>query len=130
MPSNVAEIMEVPAAIAVANPCDPEALEIVATVVSDDAHVACVVTSCVDSSEYIAIAMNCWVCPATTLGKVGMIMIISRTTGVTVSTVEPTTPAIVALIVDVPVLTAVATPTVGAAFEMVATEVALEAQVT
>ena len=49
-----------------------------------------------------------------------------RTAAVTVSTVEPVTPPSVALMVEVPVATAVARPPLV----MVATEVVAEAQVT
>src|SRR5262249_9478856 len=130
MPSNVAEIIEVPAASAVANPCEPAALEIVATAGSDDAHVAWVVTSWVESSEYMAIAMNDSVWPAATLGLTGEIMIILRTAGVTVSTVEPVIPLSVALICDVPVATPDAMPTAPGVLEIVATDVVADDQVT
>ena len=71
-------------------------------------------------------AMKDSVCPFGTVGLSGLIMIISRTTGVTVSTVEPLTPSSVALIVEVPVARADAMPPLV----MVATEVVADAHVT
>ena len=64
-----------------------------------------------------------------TLGLAGVTAIDWSTAGVTVITVEPLMPSIVALIVDVPVPTAVALPCEPAVLEMVATEVVAEAQV-
>ena len=60
------------------------------------------------------------------LGLAGVTAIDWSAAAVTVSTVEPVMPLSVALIVEVPVPTAVAKPAV----EMVATEVVAEAQVT
>ena len=71
-------------------------------------------------------AVNCWVSPLATLGLAGVTAIDWSTAAVTVSTVEPLTPPSVALIVEVPVATAVARP----AAVIVATEVVAEAQVT
>ena len=71
-------------------------------------------------------AVNCSVSPLGTLGLAGVTAIDCKTAAVTVSTVEPVTPPSVALIVEVPVDTAVARPPLV----MVATEVVADAQVT
>src|SRR5271157_219374 len=60
------------------------------------------------------------------LGLAGVTAIDCKTAALTVSTVEPVMPSSVALIVDVPVATAVASPPLV----IVATEVVAEAQVT
>src|SRR5262245_13333501 len=64
----VAEIVVVPDATAVAR---PEPL-IVATAELDDAHVTCDVTFCMLPSEYVPVAVNCWVAPTETVGEVGV----------------------------------------------------------
>lgn len=66
--------------------------------------------STIELSEYIPIAMNCWVSPRATELSVGLSMNISRTAGVTVSVVEPDTPESEALITLDPTPTDVATP--------------------
>ena len=71
-------------------------------------------------------AVNCWVSPLGTLGFAGVTAIDWSTAAVTVITVEPLTPPSAALMEEVPVATAVASPAVV----MVATEVVAEAQVT
>ena len=72
-------------------------------------------------------AVNCWVRPLASVGLAGVTAIDSRTAALAVSTVEPVTPANVALILEVPLdATAVASPPVV----MVATEVVADAQVT
>jgi hypothetical protein len=65
---DVAVIVVGPAATAVAS---PEAL-IVALVVSDELHVADEVTFCVLLSEYVPVAVNCWVAPTAILGFAGV----------------------------------------------------------
>ena len=71
-------------------------------------------------------AVNCWVSPLATLGFAGVTAIDWSTAALTVSTVEPLIAPSVALMLEVPVATAVASP----AAVMVATEVVAEAQVT
>jgi hypothetical protein len=126
MPSSVALMVDVPCATAVARPCEPEALEMVATEVVAEAQVTWLVSFTVDPSEKVPVAVNCWVSPAGRLGLAGVTEIDSKTAAVTVSTVEPVMPSSVALIVDIPVATPVASPPLV----MVATEVVAEAQVT
>ena len=71
-------------------------------------------------------AVNCSVSPLGTLGLAGVTAIDCKTAAVTVSTVEPVIPPSVALIVEVPVATAVARPPLV----IVATEVVADAHVT
>src|SRR5581483_623071 len=118
----VALIVLVPAATPVASP----AVVIVATEVVPDAHVTWLVTFCVLLSVYVPVAVNCCVVPLAIDGFAGVTAIDCNAAGVTVSTVEPFTAPKVALIVLVPVATAVASPAVV----IVATEVVPDAHVT
>src|SRR6516165_8710371 len=118
----VALILELPVPLAVAKP----AAVMVATVVSAEAQVTWVVRTCVELSEYVPVAVNCWVVPLAMLGLAGVRAIDSRAAAVTVSVVEPLMLPMVALILELPVPLAVAKP----AAVMVATVVAAEAQVT
>ena len=68
--------------------------------------------------------------PSRMLGLAGVTQIDWRTAGLTVSDVEPVTPSNVALIDEVPVASAGATPIDPAAFEIVAVAVFAEAHVT
>src|SRR6185369_1385086 len=107
----VALMVVVPVATPVARPWLPLVLLIVATPVSDDAHVTEVVRSWVLPSLKVPVAVNCWV-PATLIeGFAGVTAIdCNAGGGVTVSTVEPVTAPEVALMVVVPAATAVARP--------------------
>ena len=58
----------------------------------------------------VPVAVNCSVSPLATLGLAGVTAIDCKTAALTVSTVEPTTPLSVALIVEVPSDTPVARP--------------------
>jgi hypothetical protein len=77
-------------------------------------------------SLYVPVAANCWVKPLAMLGFEGVTEIVCNAAAVTVSTVDPVTLPKAALIVDVPVATAVARP----AAVIVATEVVADAHVT
>lgn len=126
IPSNVAEIVDEPVSTPVASP----AAVMVATEVVADAHVTWLVRSSVELSENVPVATSDSVSPLGILGFAGVTTIERRTAGVTVSTVEPVIPFSVALILDVPVSTAVATPFEPAELEMVATLVVADDQVT
>jgi len=126
IPANDALIVDVPMSTAVVRPCVPESLDIVATDVFEEPQVTWLVRSTVESSEYIPMAMNDSVAPFDTVGLSGVTMIISRTAGVTVNTVDPATPLSVALIVDVPS----DNPDANPVLVTVATAVLAEAQVT
>src|SRR5208337_4135035 len=119
---SVALMVDGPVATAVANP----PLVMVATDVVAEAQVTWLVRFCVVLSEYVPVAVNCWVCPLRTQGLAGVTAIDCSTAALTVITVEPLILPSVALMFDVPVATAVARP----ALVMVATEVVAEAQVT
>src|SRR5262245_53984766 len=119
MPPSVALICEVPWPAAVASPADV----IVATEVVAEAQVTWVVRFCVVLSGKVPVAVNCWVRPLATLGLAGVTAMDWRAAAVTVITVEPLIPLSAALIVEVPVPTAVARP----AALIVATEVVAEA---
>ena len=71
-------------------------------------------------------AVNCWVSPLATDGLAGVTAMDCRAAAVTVMTVEPETPLRVALMVLVPLFTAVARPDAV----IVAVVVVADAQVT
>jgi hypothetical protein len=125
-PPKVAEMVTGPGDTADARP----ALLIVAQVVSDDAQVTWVVRFSVELSENVPVAVNCSVSPAGKLVLAGVTAIDWSTAAVTVSTVESVIPPSVAEIVDVPPATPVAMPCEPDAFEIVATDVVADAQVT
>ena len=85
---------------------------------------------CVVASLNVPVAVNCCVRPAATDGFVGVTCIDTSVAAVTVSVVEPVTPASVALIVVVPTFSAVARPCEPAAFEIVAIVTTDDAHVT
>src|SRR5712664_2508015 len=101
----VAEIVEVPAPTAVASPV----LLIVATVPVPDAHTA-LLSTCVELSLNVPVAVNCCVAPLVIEGFAGVTAIDTSVAGVTVSSVEPLMLPLVAEIVEVPAPTAVASP--------------------
>jgi hypothetical protein len=114
------ELMPTPAPVA-----SPAAV-IVATEVVAEAHVTEPVKFCVLLSLYVPVATNCCGRPLAIDGFTGVTVIDSSVALPTVITVDPTTDPIVALMVLVPVDTAVARPPAA----IVATEVFVEAQVT
>jgi len=99
---------------------------IVAVVVLDDAHVTLAVRFCVELSEYVPVAVNCCVLPATTDGFAGVTAMDTSVAAVTVKLVFPDTLPLVALIVVDPIPAPVATP----ALLIVATVVVSELHVT
>ena len=102
----VALICAVPAPAPVASPdTDTEA-----TPAFDDAHATELVRSTVDPSEYVPVAWNCWVVPLAIDGFAGVMAIDVNAGAPTVRVVLPVIPAVVALIVEVPCATAVASP--------------------
>jgi hypothetical protein len=105
-----------PTATAVASPLDP----IIATLVLEELQVTAPVKSCVVSSEYVPVAVNCWVVLLEIAGSGG---VISMDTSVAVVMVRDVVPEIlpdVAVIVVEPAATAVASPLYPAALLMVA----------
>jgi hypothetical protein len=111
MVPKVAVMMDEPVPADVASPFEPNALLMVATPVFEEFQVTDEETSWVVLSDNVAIAMNCRVVPITMLGFTGVTVIEVMTAGVTVSVAgfdvmfEND-----ATIVDVPTLTAVASP--------------------
>ena len=80
-PLNEALMVEVPTATPVARPCEPDALETVATEGFDEAHVTWLVRSSVELSEKVPMAMNCSVAFVAILGLAGITMIELRADG-------------------------------------------------
>jgi hypothetical protein len=101
----VAEIVEVPVPTVVATPV----LLIVATVAVADAHTA-LLSTCVELSLNVPVAVNCCVAPLVIEGFAGVTAIDTSVAGVTVSSVAPVMLPTVAEIVEVPVPTVVARP--------------------
>ncbi len=67
-----AEIVVLPAVALVASPSEPAALLIVATAGVLEAQVTCAVRFCVELSEKIPVAVNCWLTPLGVLGLAGV----------------------------------------------------------
>ncbi len=122
-PPSVAEMVVVPTATAVARPV---VAPIVAAATFVDAHATCVVTFCVEPSEYVPVAMNCCVSPAATLGLAGVTAMELSVAASTVSVVLPVTLPAVAEMVVVPAATVVARPFAA----IVAAATFVDAQVT
>ena len=87
-PLKVAVMVAVPAARPVATPL----LAIVAVVVLDELQVTCVVIVVLDPSEYVPVAVNCWVAPAATLAVAGVTAIEFKVAAVTVMVAVPDFP--------------------------------------
>src|SRR6185369_11757426 len=130
MAPDVAMMVVVPAARAVALPFVPAALLMVALVASEELQVTAVVRSCVLLSEKVPVAVNCWDVALAMTGFVGVTAMDFRVAGVTVRTVEPEMSPDVALMVVVPAARAAALPIVPAALLMVALVASEELQVT
>jgi hypothetical protein len=118
-PERAAVICDVPMAMPLAKPV----LAIVATVVVPDTHVAWLVRSCVLLSEYVPVALNCFVVPFAIVGLPGVTAIDTNVAAVTVN-VSPglVTPLSAAVICDVPVPTPVASPALFKVATVVVTE--------
>ena len=126
----VALIVVVPVATAVARPWVPLVLLIVATPVLVDAHVAAVVRFWVLPSVKVPVAVNCWVTPTAIEGFVGVTAIDDNVGGGRHRVpVAPVTEPGVALVVEVPAATLVARTWVPLVLLMVATPVLVDAHV-
>src|SRR5260370_19468182 len=98
-PTKVAEMVVVPGARVLARP----ELSIVAFDVSLEVQADAEVTSCVLLSEYVAVAVNCWVRAAGTEGLAGvMTSEVTDRLGITVILVEPRNGPVLVLMVTVP----------------------------
>lgn len=120
-PPEVAVMFEVPIATAVARPREL----IVATVVVAEVQVADAVRFCVLLSAYVPMAVNCWVRPLAIDGFAGVTATDTNGGRRTVRTVEPLIGPSVAVTLELPAATAVATPAVL----MVATVVVVDVHV-
>ena len=85
-------------------------LLITATDVVPELHATVLVRFCVERSVNVPTALNCVVPPSGTVGASGVTAIETSVAGVTVSDADPETEPSVALIVDVPLVSAVAVP--------------------
>jgi len=122
----VAVIVVVPAEAAVAKPV----LLTVATDGSDELQMTCVVISNLVVSEYVPVALNCWVAPTSIVGSTGLTTMTDRVAEFTVRVVSPEIELLVmevAVMVVVPAETAKARPVV---LSIVATDGLDELQVT
>src|SRR5665213_763789 len=97
-PWNAATIPAVPGDTPVATPV-ADTLAIPGASVT---QVTRLVSTCVDLSEKVPIAVNCSFDPARTLGLAGLTVIDCKAAAPTVSTVEPVIPFRTALIVELP----------------------------
>jgi hypothetical protein len=127
---DVAVIVAEPAATAEASPLDPAALLIVAILVLEELQFTAPVKSCAVLSEYVPVAVNCWVVLLAILGLVGVIARETSVAGVMVRLVDPEMLPHAAVIVAEPAATAVASPFDPAALLIVAILVLEELQVT
>ena len=122
-PLILAVMLVVPVATLVARPLE----SIVAVAVVAEFQVTCKVMLTVVESLKVPIAVNCCVAPLAIAGFTGVTAMDCSVAGVTVNKVEPVTPLKPAVIVLVPVLTAVDSPPAAV---MVAVAVVPEIQVT
>jgi hypothetical protein len=102
----VAEMIAVPAATAVARP----PLSTVATAVFDERQVTCVVMTWLVPSEYVPVAVNCWVIPRVKLGVAGVTTMDARVAELIVKVAAPEALPEKASMVAVPAATAMARP--------------------
>ena len=123
MDPSVAVMVAAPLPLAVARPCDPDVLEIVAVDVDDDDHVTVLVRSAVDRSEYVPVAVYCWVSPTGTFCAAGDTAMDTSAAGITVMTAVPVVEPSVAVMVAAPVALAVARPCDPDVLEIVAVDV-------
>ena len=126
---SVAVTVAPPIPVLVARPWLPAAFETVAIRSSEEAHVTCVVRSCVEASVNVPVATNGFVVPRAIEGFVGVTAIETSAALVTVRVVLPLIPETVAETFEVPIPAPVARPFWPATFDTVATSVSVEAQV-
>ncbi len=79
---NIALIVVVPATMEVARPLEPAVSLMLALAVSKELHVTDAVRSFLVPSEYIPVALNCWVVPIAMDGLVGVTSMDARVAGV------------------------------------------------
>ena len=130
MPPTVAVIVVAPVATDVANPFEPPALLIAAMDAAVEPQVTAVVRFCVEPSEYVPVAVNCWAVPSAILGLDGVTTRDTSVVGVTMKIVLPEMLPNVAVTVVDPAATDVANPFEPAALLIVAAERDEELQAT
>ena len=123
-------IVAEPTETALASPFEPAALLTVATAEFEELHVTAFVRFCVELSEYVPVAVNCWVVPFAIVLFDGETASVTRVAGVTVKDAVPETLPDAALIVVEPAATETARPLDPAALLIVATAVFEELQAT
>jgi len=121
----VATIVEAPTARPLTRPCDPPALETVATDVADDVQVTETVTSLIDPSLYVPTASSGVVSPTGTVGEKGETAIETSVAGLTIRVALAFLPVVgsVAVMLAVPAATPVASPPLATVATFVADEV-------
>jgi hypothetical protein len=115
-------MLDVPALRAEANPCEPEASLMVATLAAEELQYAVCVRSCVVPSVKVPVAVNCCVVPAATEGSGGDTAIETNVAGVIVSSVDPATDPNVALMFAVPTPVPKASPVLPTVADEVVSE--------
>ena len=122
MVPDVALMVVVPAPTELASPFEPAVLLIVVTTVLEELQTTDDVRFCVELSENVPVAMNCWVLPRAILGFAGVTVRDDNMAGITVSVAGlERIPLNNDVMVAMPSLTAVAIPFEPAALLMVAT---------
>lgn len=89
-----------------------------------------VVTLLVVLSDKVAVATNCWVCRTVSVAFTGRTAILEMTWLLTVSVVDAVTPPLLAVIVVLPVATAVASPELSIVATLGEEEVQVDCDVT
>jgi len=84
-----ASIVVGPKPVAVATPCVPEVLLMVATPIADELHVTVSVTSCMLLLVYVPVAVNCCLAESEIVGSAGVTAIETSVGEVTVRVVDP-----------------------------------------
>lgn len=130
IPEKLAVMIVVPSALDVAAPLEPDVLLMVATPMSEEFQITSDVKSCLVLPVNVPVAVNCTVVPMGIVVLVGVVAIDTSKAGVTVSVADDEgTESIVAVIVVVPMSTAVARPFEPGVSLTVATAVVDVAQV-
>ncbi len=101
-PPSVAVIVAEPEATGAARPIEPAVSLMLATADDEELQTTLVVRFCVELSEYVPVATNCWIIPSARLGFAGDIAMETSVAGVTAIAVDPETAPNVAVIDALP----------------------------
>ncbi len=107
---SVAVIDAEPEATGAASPIEPAVLLMLATADDEELQTTLVVRFCVELSEYVPVATNCWIIPSARVGFAGDIAMETSVAGVTAIAVEPEMLPNVAVTVALPEDAGVASP--------------------